>query len=279
MEFDSVSPVIGPKLLEQLSHPLRQKILILIEKEGNFGLNYKKLKQNCKVATGTLYHHLRVLKGGLGLITQNSEKKYVLTQAGIEALDFIFQEKSNLSISIENNITPKITKIQLTDKKLKTSKLSLYQLFHLHPLIYYVFFGLYLISGTVVAVFSSQMPILFFSFLPLQIQASFPGFLPLIWLLLTAVFMTLIGLSSKQHLSLASWGWLFFYHSLIALLTVTVYILPFLQSDTYLILLSYVLQILFLVFWTAILISEFWSWEKSLISGLIINYLLLLVPL
>ncbi len=78
-----------PKFLEILAHPLRQEILVYIEQEGETG--YKDLKNKFNVATGTLYHHLRFLKG---LIEQDSNKKYILTDEGRKALNVIFQEQN-----------------------------------------------------------------------------------------------------------------------------------------------------------------------------------------
>lgn len=83
-----MEPKLKPKFLEILAHPLRQEILVYIEQEGETG--YKDLKNKFNVATGTLYHHLRFLKG---LIEQNSNKKYILTDEGRKALNVIFQEE------------------------------------------------------------------------------------------------------------------------------------------------------------------------------------------
>ena len=92
-----ISTVINSELLETLAHPLRQQILIFIEQEGKVG--YKSLKLKFNIATGTLYHHLRVLKG---LISQDGDKQYILTENGKQALDYLFQENNT---PVANNYT------------------------------------------------------------------------------------------------------------------------------------------------------------------------------
>ena len=99
-----------PEFLEILSHPLRQEILIFIEQEGETG--YKDLKVKFNVATGTLYHHLRILKG---LVQQNSFKKYVLTEEGTNALDIIFQDKTPKK---NDNIIPISESSYYTDEQI-----------------------------------------------------------------------------------------------------------------------------------------------------------------
>ena len=75
---------IEEKFYNSLNHEVRRKIIRMIgsQGEGSF-TNFKKV---LKVSTGTLYHHLDVLKE---LITQNSKRKYILTNLGKHAYNFL----------------------------------------------------------------------------------------------------------------------------------------------------------------------------------------------
>lgn len=75
------------KVYSALSHPLRKKIVELLGEKQLAG--FKDFKDTFKVSVGTLYYHLDMLDD---LITQNKEKKYVLTDKGKSALRFL---KSN----------------------------------------------------------------------------------------------------------------------------------------------------------------------------------------
>jgi hypothetical protein len=60
-----------------LGHPDRTKIIEIIGKNGKSG--FKELHESLKVSVGTLYYHIDMLDN---LITQDSQRKYVLTEKG-----------------------------------------------------------------------------------------------------------------------------------------------------------------------------------------------------
>lgn len=110
----------------QLSHSMRRKILITIEQEGNFGIGYKDLLTELNLTSGTLYYHLKFLKG---IIKQNEDKKYILTSSGVQTLNYFFQhiQTSGISISramkllqkgnyadIIQNVSPSTTNLDAT---------------------------------------------------------------------------------------------------------------------------------------------------------------------
>ncbi len=80
-----------------LGHEYRRKILKLIGKNGSTG--FSDIKRLLKVSTGTVYHHLDVLKD---LVQQNEQKKYYFTRIGEHAYNMLqtgsdFQELSDNS--------------------------------------------------------------------------------------------------------------------------------------------------------------------------------------
>jgi hypothetical protein len=60
-----------------VSHPLRRKIVEILGDEGP--TSFTTLKKRTEAKVGTLYYHLDMLKG---LVSQDSQKKYVLTTTG-----------------------------------------------------------------------------------------------------------------------------------------------------------------------------------------------------
>ncbi|MHA1821120.1 MAG: winged helix-turn-helix domain-containing protein [Promethearchaeota archaeon] len=92
-----------------LSHEIRRKIIKMIgdNKEGSF----TQFKKTFKISTGTLYHHLDVLKS---LITQNSKRKYILTNLGKHAYNFLINNYD----SIESN--------QINESRLANSSLNIF---------------------------------------------------------------------------------------------------------------------------------------------------------
>lgn len=64
-------------IYKALSHPGRTRIIEVIGKKGKSG--FKELHENLKVSVGTLYYHIDMLDN---LITQDSQRKYILTEKG-----------------------------------------------------------------------------------------------------------------------------------------------------------------------------------------------------
>ena len=63
-----------------VSHPLRKQIVELLGDEGPLG--FSQIKQRLDVKVGTLYYHFDML---VGLIAQDSQKRYALTDSGKDA--------------------------------------------------------------------------------------------------------------------------------------------------------------------------------------------------
>ena len=72
------------KFYNALDHEIRRTILRMVGKDGLS--SFTQFKKTLKVSTGTLYHHLDVLKD---LISQNESRKYILTNLGKRALNFL----------------------------------------------------------------------------------------------------------------------------------------------------------------------------------------------
>lgn len=63
-----------------MGHPVRKGIIEHLDKAGEAG--FKELKQSLGVTVGTLYYHLEILGD---LVTQNPQRKYMLTEKGKSA--------------------------------------------------------------------------------------------------------------------------------------------------------------------------------------------------
>ncbi|MDH5771480.1 MAG: helix-turn-helix domain-containing protein [Candidatus Bathyarchaeota archaeon] len=74
-----------------LSHPLRKRIIDKIRESGRAG--FKDLKEELQVSVGTLYYHIESLGD---LITQDSERKYILTDKGAMALKMFESDEERL---------------------------------------------------------------------------------------------------------------------------------------------------------------------------------------
>ena len=72
------------KFYNALDHEIRRTMLRMVGKDGL--CSFTQFKKTLKVSTGTLYHHLDVLKD---LISQNESRKYILTNLGKRALNFL----------------------------------------------------------------------------------------------------------------------------------------------------------------------------------------------
>ena len=101
-------------LFKALSHPTRRKILRYIGSHGE--ASYTELAQ-IEPKSGVLYHHLKILGG---LIYQDDNKLYKLTEKGYKALDFlesIFLEPKESSF--HSILTPRKTLEKLEDLKIR----------------------------------------------------------------------------------------------------------------------------------------------------------------
>ncbi|MCG3227134.1 MAG: helix-turn-helix transcriptional regulator [Candidatus Heimdallarchaeota archaeon] len=69
------------EIFSVLSHPIRRKILELIEKEKE--VSYTQLTETFELKSGPLYHHLRKMGQ---FVYQREDKKYCLTEEGLKAI-------------------------------------------------------------------------------------------------------------------------------------------------------------------------------------------------
>lgn len=65
------------KLHSALGHPIRKNLIEYLDKKGEAG--FKELKDDLGVTVGTLYYHIEILDD---LVTQNTKRKYMLTDKG-----------------------------------------------------------------------------------------------------------------------------------------------------------------------------------------------------
>ncbi len=79
------------ELFSTLAHPKRRAILLDLFYEGEGTV--KHFKQDYNLKTGTLYHHLNILKQ-YGLIEQNDQRGYKLTERGITFVEPLFKDDS-----------------------------------------------------------------------------------------------------------------------------------------------------------------------------------------
>lgn len=86
-----------------LSHEIRRKIINIIGDEEN--TSFTKLKEVLEYSTGTIYHHLEVLRE---LVYQKKNKKYYLTSLGTHAYKFLQQNIDTLEST------------KITDEKIKS---------------------------------------------------------------------------------------------------------------------------------------------------------------
>lgn len=283
--------------MEILAHPLRQEILIFIEQEGETG--YKDLKLKFNVATGTLYHHLRILKG---LIEQNSFKKYVLTDDGRKALDVIFQEQSTKSIvkiippsipssdqivtegeTIQNEqLFSTKTAISKTEQTINQNFFTVRTFFNINEFMnkiptwvhysnIFSFFILFLLFEIL------QPKFVFFHFVPIAIQNIFYSFFILVFPGINIAILGLISIIKKERINLSTIGILFIYYNLFSILTIVTNIFQLYTNDLVIRILSIVIQGLFIFFWTLSISLQYYSWEKSLFLAILQNYLLFLL--
>ncbi len=311
---DKLEPKLKPEFLEILAHPLRQEILVYIEQEGETG--YKDLKNKFNVATGTLYHHLRFLKG---LIEQNSNKKYILTEEGVKALDVIFQEnsflkprnqtiqesqfektetkqsnesiatnESNQSIELDESIpiinksgndsTPIVTHEQLQNQ---THKYSDIQFFNINKIVNAIpswFYQSNLLFFFILPgiIFLINPKIVFFHFIPILIKNSLYVTVIFIFPLFNLIILFVISIIKKERISLPTIGLLAIYYNSVFILTVITNFFSLSTNDLYIKVLSIIIQGLFIIFWTMSVSLQYYSWERALFFAIIQNYMLFL---
>ena len=98
---DLSSPDIEESFYYALNHEIRRNILRFIGENGKG--SFTKFKRSLEVSTGTLYHHLDVLKN---LVVQDEKKKYILSTLGKHAYDFLIKNYDSMeSTKVEDRKT------------------------------------------------------------------------------------------------------------------------------------------------------------------------------
>ncbi len=141
-----------------LSHDIRRQIIKIIGKTSKS--SFTEFKQSLKVSTGTLYHHLEVLKD---CVYQKSDKKYYLTTLGEHAYHILEHNVESIEASKEKKkpepenaptflknlfkIWPRIY-ISITQKQTRTPAILL--------------IALLIVGGLLCAVFDVDASLIFF---------------------------------------------------------------------------------------------------------------------
>ncbi|MFQ6086913.1 MAG: winged helix-turn-helix domain-containing protein [Candidatus Bathyarchaeia archaeon] len=102
------------RIYKLLDHPVRKKIIELLGEQKKAG--FKEFTERLKINVGTLYYHFDVLSG---LITQDEDRKYVLTDLGKMAYEFLTSKKEQL---IEIEVKEKAKMVRPQNKILKYTK-------------------------------------------------------------------------------------------------------------------------------------------------------------
>ncbi|OLD12711.1 MAG: hypothetical protein AUI50_00510 [Crenarchaeota archaeon 13_1_40CM_2_52_14] len=87
------------KFYSALGNPYRRQIVQLLREKRKLG--FKELHEALKISVGALYHHLDMLEG---IVAQESDRKYVLTDQGRSAIEtFSISEEKTAAGSVQGN--------------------------------------------------------------------------------------------------------------------------------------------------------------------------------
>ena len=86
-EDDTITRVYGA-----LANPIRRKIVDILKAKQKAG--FKDLHESLIISVGTVYHHLEALEG---IVAQDQEKKYLLTEHGKRALETLSESEEKIS--------------------------------------------------------------------------------------------------------------------------------------------------------------------------------------
>lgn len=111
------------EIFTTLAHPKRRHILLdlFYEREGTI----THFKQDLKMKTGTLYHHLNILIQ-FGLVEQTKERSYKLTVKGIKAVQPLFTDKIDEFNNIKNDLYDPISLSKAMDFQQRSRIISIY---------------------------------------------------------------------------------------------------------------------------------------------------------
>jgi DNA-binding transcriptional ArsR family regulator len=100
------------KVYSALGNPYRRQIVQILKEEGKAG--FKELHEALKISVGALYHHLDTLGE---LVTQDAEKKYVLTDKGRTAINALSVSEEKMTATAPLPLTMD-SKIQSLSREL-----------------------------------------------------------------------------------------------------------------------------------------------------------------
>ena len=83
------------RVYSALGNPTRREIVDILRSRGRAG--FKELHENVKTSVGALYHHLDALEG---LVAQEPDRKYVLTDRGRAAMDALSLTEEKIATGI-----------------------------------------------------------------------------------------------------------------------------------------------------------------------------------
>ncbi|MBD3353355.1 MAG: hypothetical protein GF364_17875 [Candidatus Lokiarchaeota archaeon] len=145
-----------------LNHEIRRTIIRMIGDEGKG--SFTGFKKALNVSTGTLYHHLDVLKE---IITQDEKRKYILTPLGEHAYNSLMKNSNSLDSSMNNNQRELVEKLQrLVDHIVPK---NLYDKIEENPLLGIILSSAILI-GFFVLIFIGNIDSSFIFFLPFEYE-------------------------------------------------------------------------------------------------------------
>ena len=102
------------RIYKLLDHPVRKEIIELLGEQKRVG--FKEFTDRLQINVGTLYYHFDVLDG---LITQDEDRKYVLTDLGKMAYEFLTSKRGQL---IEMEVKRKAEMLKPYNRVLKCAK-------------------------------------------------------------------------------------------------------------------------------------------------------------
>ncbi len=87
------------KVYSALGNPYRRQIVQILKEEGKAG--FKELHEALKISVGALYHHLDALAE---LVTQDAEKKYILTDKGRSAINALSVSEEKMVAAVPQSM-------------------------------------------------------------------------------------------------------------------------------------------------------------------------------
>ena len=173
-----------------LSHEIRRRIIRIVGK--NLRSSFTEFKQSLNISTGTLYHHLEVLKD---LLYQKFDKKYYLTVLGECAFDILEHNTESIETSKEAENKLQVNHLMIIRNITKIwprNYFTIIQKNHRVPLALII--ALLGIGGLLCAIFDVDTTLIFFTWekniLPISIDIKMWMFFRFIISMLAFYFIT-----------------------------------------------------------------------------------------